>query len=210
MEKCNANKALQDSAFMLRGYLSERAIAEHYDWADSTDSVEDLCSNCTLARDQIRSLVDVVRDLLAEKAGDHPIRGFDGKYRFLSNFANIPVEYNGFHYLNAEAAFHAQKCLSRAKEFVGLNPSQAKRLGRQVPLRQDWEQVKEAIMYEIVTAKFAQNLDAREKLLDTGYSRLYEENNWGDKTWGVVNGKGMNLLGIILEDVRDELRPYRR
>lgn len=38
--------------------------------------------------------------------------------------------------------------------FTQLEPSKAKRLGRQVPLRPDWEQVKVPIMAELVRAKF--------------------------------------------------------
>lgn len=84
------------------------------------------------------------------------ISSFDGKYRFLSNFSNHPVTFNGLTYKNSEAAFHAQKDPSRAKEFVDLNPSQAKRLGRKVKLRSDWEQVKDDIMFDIVMTKFRQ------------------------------------------------------
>ena len=53
-----------------------------------------------------------------------------------------------------------------------LNPSEAKKLGRRVNLRKDWEAVKVKIMEEIVRAKFTQNPDLAEKLLATGDAYL--------------------------------------
>lgn len=137
---------------------------------------------------------------------ENEIRGFFGKYRFLSNFFCSQVRYNGITYQNNEAAFQAQKCPSRAAEFATLNPSDAKRLGRRVPLRGDWESVKYAIMKEIVYAKFSQNTTLLNQLLDTGNAKLFEENTWGDMVWGTVDGQGCNYLGKILEEVRNELR----
>ena len=134
------------------------------------------------------------------------INEFKGEYYFLSNFYNTPVEYNGLKYLNNEAAFHAQKDLSRAEEFVNLPPNLAKRLGRKVNLRKDWEDVKVDIMYEINVAKFTQNEDLKEMLLKTGSAKLIEGNTWHDTFWGVCNGEGRNELGKILERVRSELR----
>lgn len=134
------------------------------------------------------------------------IRGFFDEYRYLSNFYIASVRYNGLLFQNNEAAFQAQKCPSRASEFTKLNPSQAKRLGRRVSLRRDWESVKYTIMKEIVYAKFSQNTALRNMLLGTGNAKLFEENTWGDTIWGTVNGQGRNYLGKILEEVRDELR----
>ena len=56
------------------------------------------------------------------------------------------------------------------------------------------------------TPEYLTSLSIELKLLATGNSRLFEENNWGDTCWGTVNGKGENRLGLILEDVRDLLR----
>lgn len=135
------------------------------------------------------------------------ISDFRGKYFFLSNFYTAPVTYNGITYQNNEAAFQAQKTLERnlQYQFSQLNPSQAKKLGRKIPLRKDWEQVKYQIMYEIVKAKFEQNLALRESLLATGDAYLEEGNTWGDRIWGTVNGEGQNWLGKILMKVREEL-----
>lgn len=136
------------------------------------------------------------------------IDSFTGKYFFLSNFYEARVLYNSIRYENNEAAFQAQKCsnnLDRYK-FGGMNPSEAKREGRRVNLRPDWEEIKTDEMYRICKAKFMQNKDLLEKLLATGDAELEEGNTWGDKIWGTVNGVGENRLGKILMRVREELR----
>ena len=130
---------------------------------------------------------------------------FRGKYYFLSNFYSSPVEYKGKVYQNAEAAFHAQKDPSRSSEFCSLNPSEAKRLGRRVRLRFDWEDAKDSIMLGVVRAKFKNNKGLAKALLATGSEKLVEGNTWGDCYWGVCGGIGENKLGQILEMVRDEL-----
>lgn len=137
---------------------------------------------------------------------EHVIEAFKGKYFFLSNFYNIPVTYNGITYRNNEAAFQAQKQLTKAKDFAHLSASEAKRLGRRVHLREDWEEVKCEIMYDICTAKFTQNKKIAQLLQETGDAILIEGNTWGDRYWGMVNGVGRNMLGHILMRVRVNLR----
>lgn len=136
------------------------------------------------------------------------IRQFRGDFFFLSNFYNCPVTYKQLTYTNNEAAFQAQKCASDAEriQFTKLSPSEAKRLGRRVSLRRDWEDVKVSVMEEIVHAKFTQNTELADKLLATDDAYLEEGNTWGDRVWGTVNGVGANQLGIILMKIRDEIR----
>lgn len=139
------------------------------------------------------------------------INSFTGEYFFLSNFYSAPVTYEGITYYNNEAAFQAQKCTDKSdmQQFAQLDPSQAKRLGRSITLRKDWEQVKISLMTEIVRAKFTQNPELAEKLAATGSAHLEEGNNWGDRIWGTVNGVGANNLGKILMQIRNELREDR-
>lgn len=135
-----------------------------------------------------------------------PIEQFRGEHYYLSNFFSTPVVYGGVCYQNNEAAFQAQKQPERSQEFASLPPNEAKRLGRRVNLRPDWESVKQTIMEEIVRAKFTQNEHLRDKLLTTGNVELIEGNHWGDTYWGVCRGKGRNELGRILIKVRAELQ----
>ena len=135
-----------------------------------------------------------------------PISGFHKEYSFLSNFFSAPVEYCGYTFKNNEAAFQSMKCPGRAGDFCGLAPSEAKRLGRRVDLRDDWESVKNSIMYEVCRNKFTQNPELLKKLLETGDADLIEENTWGDRVWGVCHGSGENRLGQILMRIRSELQ----
>lgn len=135
---------------------------------------------------------------------------FRDEYFFLSNFYEVPVEYGGLRYGSAEAAFQAQKCMTEEEKaaFTSLSPGAAKRKGRRVQLRPDWEQVKIGLMEEIVRAKFTQSEALRALLLATGDAALEEGNSWNDTFWGVrlKNGQGRNHLGQILMKVREELR----
>lgn len=139
---------------------------------------------------------------------DGVIDSFTGDYEFLSNFYNCPVIYNGLRYQNSEAAFQAQKLKSNMDRvpFTKLTPSQAKRLGRQVQLRDDWEEIKLMEMFNIVYCKFKQNPDLAKKLADTGDTYLEEGNTWNDTYWGVCKGVGENKLGKILMTIRNEHR----
>lgn len=104
----------------------------------------------------------------------------------------------------------AQKTLVPEEQFqftleVGLTPSEAKKAGREVTLRPDWESVKDGIMRDILLHKFQQNPDLKKKLLDTGEKYLEETNYWKDTYWGVCEGVGYNHLGKLLMSVRGEL-----
>ena len=136
------------------------------------------------------------------------INEFRNDNYFLSNFYECPVTYDGLTYRNNESAFQAQKCINSKdrEQFTTLNSSEAKKLGRRVVLRKDWENIKVQVMKEIVTAKFEQNEDLQQKLLDTGDAYLEEGNTWGDRVWGTVNGAGANNLGKILMEVRENIR----
>ena len=133
------------------------------------------------------------------------ITSFKGENFFLSNFYLAPVFYQGIRFENNEAAFQAAKCPERMQEFCGLSPQKAKHLGCRVGLRPDWEDVKFDVMYHVCKAKFLQNPDLAQKLIETGDAELVEGNTWGDKIWGVCDGVGENNLGKTLMRIREEL-----
>jgi ribA/ribD-fused uncharacterized protein len=138
------------------------------------------------------------------------IDNFRGEYYFLSNYYIAEIEYRGIRYPHNESAFQAQKIRDNniRKIFAKLEPTEAKKLGKKIQLRHDWNHVKDRKMYEICYEKFKQNKDLRKKLLDTGDAILIEGNTWHDTYWGMCNGKGKNKLGKILMNVRDELNYY--
>lgn len=133
---------------------------------------------------------------------------FTGEYRFLSNFWPCKVEYEGMGYPSVEHAYQAAKTLDvviRCDIRDCDSPGKAKRMGARVPLRDNWETIKQEIMLDLVWRKF-QNPDLRQQLLATGEQELVEGNNHGDFYWGVCEGRGQNHLGEILMFVRDHLR----
>lgn len=138
------------------------------------------------------------------------IKEFKNQYFFLSNFYECPIYYNKLVFCNAESAFQAQKIIDEKEQykFINLNASQARKLGKTIVLREDWEEVKDNIMYEIVKRKFTVNKELQQKLIDTKDEELVEGNWWHDTYWGVDSktGIGKNKLGKILMKVREEVK----
>lgn len=132
---------------------------------------------------------------------------FRGQYDFLSNFYISPILLDGVRYTCAESAFQAQKTDDKAlrEEIAALPPLKAKKAGRALPLRGDWDNVKLDIMYRVCREKFTQNAQLGQLLIATCGEELIEGNDWGDTFWGRSNGKGENNLGKILMRIRDEL-----
>jgi ribA/ribD-fused uncharacterized protein len=136
---------------------------------------------------------------------------FDGEYRFLSNFYERDVDYDGYMHRSNECAFQSMKLDDREQRrgFCRLAAHKAKAEGRTVKLRPDWDHLKTGFMSEIVHAKFVQNPDLVEKLLATGDAELIEGNWWHDTFWGICNGEGENWLGRILMAERAYWRMLR-
>lgn len=141
------------------------------------------------------------------KKAPEVIDSFTGEYFFLSNFYECDVTLPPYGtFKSTEAAYQAMKCPERASEFLNLTPSEAKKLGRKVKLREDWDTVKDSIMIRILCAKFNQHKDLMIKLILTGNATLIEGNTWGDKYWGKVDGEGENHLGISLMLLRETIK----
>ena len=135
------------------------------------------------------------------------ITSFTGEYRFLSNFFPAVVTLDGETYPSVEHAYQAAKTTSPiAREAIRTcpKPGQAKRNGRMVQLRPDWEEIKLDVMRDLLWQKF-QHYDLREQLLATGDRRLIEGNHWNDTFWGVCRGVGQNWLGVLLMEIREEM-----
>jgi len=134
---------------------------------------------------------------------------FSGDLEFLCNFYKHEFEFEGRIYPTSEHAFQAAKT-NQEHEKDGIagafTPGLAKKLGRRVKLREDWNEVKNDVMYQVLKAKFSDKR-LRQKLIDTGDMELIEGNTWGDCYWGVdINsGIGENHLGKILMKLREEM-----
>lgn len=136
------------------------------------------------------------------------IKGFKGEYRWLSNFWEHPVTYDGEVWPSAEHAYQAQKAATpEHRELIrqAATPEHAKILSRTFVHVAGWERKKYPIMLEIQRAKY-QDPEMAARLLATGEAYIEETNTWNDRYWGVCYGHGMNQLGQILMTVRRELR----
>jgi N-glycosidase YbiA len=131
-------------------------------------------------------------------------------YGCFSNFSRHAFVMDKLWWYTTEHYFQAQK-------FVGTpyleqirsvrTPNDAAKLGRKRtwPLRSDWEQVKDEIMFRAVLCKFQIHLDIREILLSTGDADIVE-NAPNDSYWGCgKDGTGKNQLGLTLMRVREIL-----
>lgn len=159
-----------------------------------------------------RCHADVIAKIVKALVGKETIDKFDGNFRFLSNFYATNITYNGLRFTSTEAAYQASKCkfFEERELFTTLSPSQSKRLGKNVRIREDWNKIKLRVMYDLVNIKFKKE-PLRGKLLDTNDLYLIEGNTWGDNFWGCVRNdkdiwRGRNMLGNILMKVRDEIK----
>lgn len=148
---------------------------------------------------------------------ENNICGFFGQFRWLSNFWACPkgILYEGIAFPSVEHAYQAAKIpkgtrvllkatnqLVGRPDFVNITSGQVKKLGKKVPLPQNWNDIKLGIMTELVNIKF-QDIDFRKMLFETGLKHLEERNSWHDLYWGTdETGKGENHLGKILMDIR--------
>ena len=138
------------------------------------------------------------------------IAAFTGIHAFLSNFHRHPFAWNGRRWETAEHPYQAYKTIdpvARERIAAAPTPGAAKRAGRAVELRADWETVKRQVMQSILVAKFSVP-DLRRRLLETGDAELVEGNHWGDTYWGVCRGTGRNELGRILMRIRGRIGDY--
>lgn len=134
---------------------------------------------------------------------------FQGEHRWLSNFWPCKVVFEGDVYNSIEAAYVAAKTTDlsireriRSMESIG----KIKALGRTFRLRDNWEEIKCEVMWDLLQQKFAPESELGKRLLETGDCRIVEGNHWGDTFWGVCNGVGENHLGEAIMAMRDLLR----
>lgn len=137
------------------------------------------------------------------------INFFKNEYSFLSNFEPCKIIYNNIEYLSVESAYQAQKTnQSKIKKiFARLDPAESKILGRNIILREDWEEIKYKIMRDLCMIKFSKE-PFKSKLINTGDAFLEEGNFWHDNNFGICycdkcRGIGRNELGKILMEIRN-------
>ncbi len=141
-------------------------------------------------------------------------RANEKPYGALSNLYRREVEFEGRIYPTSEHAYQAGKASKPAvRDWIlsAPSPSLAAMAAHGLytwDIVPNWAQVKFDRMRAVLRAKFGQHADLRELLLSTGQARLVETgtvNNAVNRLWGEVDGKGENMLGIMLMEVRAEL-----
>jgi ribA/ribD-fused uncharacterized protein len=132
-------------------------------------------------------------------------------YGYFSNFYASAIHFKGRDWRTTEHYYQAMKFEGTPREELirsVLTPHEAAALGRDksVEMRPDWEAAKYGVMREAVLTKFTQHEDLKRLLLDTGDKTLVEHTT-NDFIWGDGgDGTGLNWLGKVLMEVRDEIR----
>ena len=123
----------------------------------------------------------------------------------------MPIEIDGKIWPTSEHYFQAMKFAGTPHEDEVRreeSPMKAAQMGRDRhrPLRTDWETVKDDIMRIAVRAKFTQHSSLRDELLSTGDAKIVEHTT-NDSYWADGgDGSGRNMLGVILMEIREEIR----
>lgn len=129
-----------------------------------------------------------------------------------SNFheAKISIDLNEWptseHYFQAMKFYGIDNDLYEAIRRAS-SPAIAYRLGRSKKIREDWDNIRNKIMKRALIAKFTQHEYLKKLLINTGNRMIYQRCKI-DKYWGDGGGpcKGENMLGILLMEVRDEIK----
>jgi hypothetical protein len=138
-------------------------------------------------------------------------RGVVLPYGCFSNFSPHKLIEDGIEYKTSEHYYQSKKFLKKEDELEVINsatPSLCAKIGRdrEKTLREDWEEIKDDIMYNALKLKFSQNFFIKNILLSTAEEELIEDSPV-DSYWGCgSDGLGKNMLGKLLMKLRQELR----
>jgi ribA/ribD-fused uncharacterized protein len=142
-------------------------------------------------------------------------RASEKPYGAFSNLYRRAVEFEGRTFATSEHAYQAGKARKAdVREWLLAAPSPALVAMAAHGLyywdvAPGWSTSKFDRMRGVLRAKFTQHADLRELLLSTGDARLVESatvDNEVNRLWGEVNGAGKNMLGVLLMEIRQELR----
>lgn len=143
------------------------------------------------------------------------IDSFSGPYERFSNFYPVTIYWNNFNFKSVEHAYVASK--SKSFEFwyeIAKLPhdsaGKAKRMGRKIVIRDDWQMLKLSFMRKFLYQKFNYH-EFKELLLSTGDATIIEGNYWHDNYWGncsckkCIEFEGQNQLGKLLMKIRGNI-----
>ena len=142
-------------------------------------------------------------------------RASEKPYGAFSNLYRREIEYEGETFQTSEHAYQAGKARKpEVKRWLMQAPSPSLLAMAAHGLyywdvAPGWSKTKFDRMRGVLRAKFAQHTDLRNLLLSTGDARLVEcatVDNEVNRLWGEVNGIGKNMLGVLLMELRTQLR----
>lgn len=137
---------------------------------------------------------------------DNKITSFTGNYSFLA--MEFPCEFfmNAVKFKSATAAFYAQKStdINSWNKFARLNPNRARQKASALPEPDDYEENKYLYLYKANKLKFDCNELLRKSLCELKGKELINNVPYKEEYLGIFNGKGENMLGKVLMQIRDE------
>ena len=151
---------------------------------------------------------DIDIDVYFYRANERPWGAF-------SNLFRRAITFEGHEFPTAEHAYQAGKPRSNAVRDWILAPPTPSLVAMAAhglykwDIAPNWSRIKHDRMLNVLRAKFSQHDDLRDLLCCTGSAQLIERPRIDSPTsrhWGMINGKGLNMLGVLLMKVRDELR----
>lgn len=145
-------------------------------------------------------------------------RANEKPYGPLSNLYRRPIIFEGTKFPSAEHAYQAGKpARANVRKWILSAPTPALVAMAAHGLYPwdvvpNWTQIKFKRMRRVLLAKFTQHEDLAALLLSTGEARIIESatvNNSVNRLWGEVDGKGENMLGRMLMELRAKLSRRR-
>ncbi len=142
-------------------------------------------------------------------------RASEKPYGPFSNLFRLPIIFEGEEFATSEHAYQAGKARKlEVRRWLMAAPSPALLAMAAHGLyywdvAPGWSTIKFERMRAVLRAKFNQHPQLRQLLLSTGKARLVEGatvDNEVNRLWGEVNGVGRNMLGVMLMELRAELR----
>lgn len=153
---------------------------------------------------------------------DKQVLFYENEFYVLSNFSAFRLEWKGFDFDTSEAAYHWEKfahmnevgipgghecdvCYAIRRARSAHDAFKIAAANKDMRAK-DWPEVRLTVMRDILRHKAAQHDYVRRKLLDTG-ERMLIEDSWRDEFWGWgPNRDGLNWMGKLWMQVRNEIR----
>jgi len=171
-----------------------------------------------------------------EETPSEPVFFYEREFYVLSNFSSFMLESRGLLFPTSEHAYHFEKFFDddyQEKSMFSSNPAlvsgfsshpQKNAVQREIVnarsahdsqkiaqqnrnlWRSDWDSAKVEVMRQILRLKVAQHPYVMKKLMETGDREIIED-SWRDDYWGWgVKKDGLNKLGKLWMEIREEIR----